>query len=314
MVKKIIVGLIFNILSVLFVFGQTQTSLEEILNQAQKQTVNYQETFHNLLAVETKTFTDFDNNEHPKKQNTVEANFLVYQSSKNNKLSFELRDVINVDGKPIPNLQANSDAFFAELNKTSTLKSELEKIQKTSSKYDKTLDVSGLTLYEGIILSDNLRPFFEFNLEGNENLQGNDVYVVNYRQIKQSPYISINGKGTDLNIPSLDFGIDIPGDFKKNDVLLRGKLWIDAKTFQIWREERELTVQANEPLVILETSFDYQLSNYGILVPKQIVLTANQIKKKDGKYTPIKDTKIVFEYSKFRKTETDVKILDDTEN
>lgn len=314
MVKKIIVGLIFNILSVLFVFGQTQTSLEEILNQAQKQTVNYQETFHNLLAVETKTFTDFDNNEHPKKQNTVEANFLVYQSSKNNKLSFELRDVINVDGKPIPNGQANSDAFFAELNKTSTLKSELEKIQKTSSKYDKTLDVSGLTLYEGIILSDNLRPFFEFNLEGNENLQGNDVYVVNYRQIKQSPYISINGKGTDLNIPSLDFGIDIPGDFKKNDVLLRGKLWIDAKTFQIWREERELTVQANEPLVILETSFDYQLSNYGILVPKQIVLTANQIKKKDGKYTPIKDTKIVFEYSKFRKTETDVKILDDTEN
>lgn len=314
MLQRLSLAIIINLFSILFIFGQSQPTLDEILSQTEKQTANYQETFRNLLAIETKTFEDFDKNGESKKQNVIEANFLVYQSTKNNKISFELRDVIKVDGKPTPNGQANSDTFFAELNKTSTLKSELEKIQKTSSKYDKTLDVSGLTLYEGIILSNNLRPYFEFNLNGKEYFQQNEVFVVSYQQIKQSPYISLDGKGTDLNTPSLSFGIDIPGDLKKNDVFLRGKFWIDAKTFQIWREERELTVQTSEPLVVLQTSFEYQPSNYGILVPKQINLVANELKKKDGKYTTVKDTKIVFDYSQFRKTETDVKILDDTEN
>lgn len=314
MLQKMGLAVIINLLSIIFICGQSEIPLEQILNETEKQAANYQETFKNLLAVETKTFEEYDKNGDAKNKKTVESNFLVYQSSKNNKISFELRDVIKVDGKPVPNGQASSDAFFAELNKATTLKSELEKIQKTSSKYDKTLDVSGLTLYESIMLSPNLRSSFEFNLVGKDNFQGNDVYVVSYLQTKQNPNISFDGKGTDPNTPSLNFGLDIPGDLKKNDVFLRGKLWIDAGTFQIWREERELVAQSSDLLVILSTNFEYQPSTYGILVPKQIDLLSNEVKKKDGKFTAIKDARIVFDYSQFRKTETDVKILDDTEN
>jgi hypothetical protein len=313
MLKKISFAIIFSLILAVLAFGQTSLSLEEILTETEKQTGNYQETFRNLLALETKTFESYDKNEQPKKQSVVEADFLVVQSSKNPKLSFELRNVIKVDGKPIPNSRANSDQFFAELSKTSTLKSELEKINKTSSKYDKTFDVSGLTLYEGIILSNNLRPFFEFKLLGNETFNEQDVLVVGYQQIKSNPFISINGKGADLNNPSLEFEIDIPGGLKKNNIFLRGKFWIDAKTFQIWREERELTIQTAEPLVVLKTDFEYQPSKYEILVPKQITLLSNDIKKKDGKFTAVKDLKIIFDYSDFKRTETDVKILDDTD-
>ncbi len=304
----------FGLISVTGAIGQNPPTLEEILNETEKQTANYQETFRNLLAVETKTFVTLDKKEQVKRQNFVEADFLVYQSSKNNKISFELRNVKSVDGKPIPSASEKAELFFAELNKASTLKSQLEKIQKTSSKYDKTFDISGLTLYEGIILSQNLRPFFEYQLIGKETFQEQEVFVLSYRQIKSSPFISINSKGTDLNSPSLEFEVEIPVELKKNDVLLHGKFWIDAKTFQIWREERELTIQAIEPLILLKTDFEYQTSNYGILVPKQINLLANRIKKKDGKFFTVKDIKIIFDYSKFKKTETDVKILDDTEN
>ncbi len=314
MLTRLIFAFILSLLMTANLLGQDSLSLETILIEAEKQTAVYQKTFNNLLALETKTFESYDKKGQPKISRRVESDFLVYQSSKNNQHSFELRNVKNVDDRPVPNSEANSEKFFAELAKTSTLKSELEKIQKTSSKYDKTFDVSGLTLYEGIILSNNLRPFFEFKLLGNEKYQEQDVFVVSYQQIKSSPFISINGKGTDLETPGLEFEIAIPGALKKNNIWLRGKIWIDAKTFQIWREERELTIQTAEPLIVLITDFEYQMSKYEILVPKQITLLANQIKKKDGKFIAVKDVKIVFDYSNFKRTETDVKILDDTEN
>ena len=95
--------------------------------------------------------------------------------------------------------------------------------------------------------------------------------------------------------------------------MLRGKLWIDAKTFQIRREEQELTTQTIQPIVVISNVFDYQTSDYGILVPKHITLTIFNVKKeKDGKkYYAVKDTNLGFDYSKFRQTNVDVKILDE---
>lgn len=319
MIKTFLFAAVLIVFNVICAFGQTpQVSpqplpLETILSEAEKQTANYQETFKNLLADETKTFQDFDKNGELKEQSVVESNFLVYQSAKDKNLSSELRNVTKVDGKLIPGGQEKSDAFFAELQKTSTLEKELEKIQNEGSKYDKTLEISGLTLSEAVVLSENLRPFFDFKLLGSESFQGNDVYVVSYQQTRKSPFISINGKGANSSELSLNlFNFNLPKSLKNADTFLRGKLWIDAKTFQVWREERELTIQGANPIVILETIFEYQPSDYGILVPKQISLLANQIKReKENQYTTVKDTKVDFTYSRFKKSDVEVKILDD---
>jgi hypothetical protein len=232
-----------------------------------------------------------------------------------------LRNVVRVDGKEVPNSQKRSDLFFAELEKTSTVESELEKIQKESSRYDKTLEITRLTLDEGVALSENLRPFFDFKLAGTENYQGAEVYVINYQQTKKSPYITLNENAAPDDKTSgadgggggqrLDFSFELPGALKGAPGMLRGKMWIDAKTFQIWREERELTVQAGEPLVVLKTTFDYQSSEYGILVPKQILLTSNTIRKASNQFVAVKDMNVIFDYSRFRKTNVDIKILDD---
>ncbi len=315
MLKKIILAFAATILLVFGVFAQISPknsySLNEILTKSEEQTAVYRETFKNLLAVETKTFESYDKNGKLKKTNIVESNFFVYQSAKNNKISFELRNVFKVDGKSVPESETKSEAFYAELNKTSTLKSELDKIQKISSKYDKTFDISGITLYEGIILSSNLRPSFDFKLIGAETYRSHEVYLISYQQTKKSPFISINGKGIDTSSPSLDFSFEMPGDLKKNDVFLQGKLWIDSTTFRIWREERTLAIQTPEPLSVLETTFEYQPSDYEILVPKQIKFAAHKLKKNNGKYQRLNDLIITFDYSQFKKSETDVKVIDE---
>ena len=287
--------------------------LAKILEEAEKQAANYQETFKDLLATETKTFNKFDKNGELKDQTKVESIFLVYQSAKDSKVSSELRNVVKVDGEPIPDSQARSEHFLAELEKASTVERELEKLQQEGWRYDRTLKIVGFTLYEAITLSSNLRPFFDFKLTGIEDYQGSEVYVVSYQQTRKSPDITVNEKGNKGSGVKADFDADIPGALKKNDIFLRGKLWIDKNTFQIRREERQLTVQTATPLVAIETTFEYAPSDFGILVPKKISLTENDLKRvsKSDEFTANKNIRVDFDYSKFRKTNVEIKIEDD---
>ena len=299
-----------------FAFGQTNSPLADvatIVQKAEAQTEVYVEEFKNLLATETKTFEQFDKNGAVKKQSVIEANFIVYQSLRDKNIISEFRNIIKVDGKSVADKERTPDEFFAQIQKTGSIEKELQKIQKESSRYDKNLEIQGLTLLQAPVLSDNIRPYFDFQLVSTETIQGNEVFVVSYRQTKKSPYISVNEKDSKTSELSLNFKLDVPDALKKSGVFLRGKLWIDAKTFQLWREERELTAQTANPLVILRTDFEYQPSDYGILVPKQISLVQFNVKKGSQKnqFTTIKNTKVNFDYSRFTKTNVEVKILDD---
>ena len=324
MSKKIFAAFAFILLSSALVFAQTAPmptpmttpNLETILAEAQKQSEAYRESFRNLLAEETKTFEEFDKNENLDEKTVVKSNFLVYQSGKDAKITTELRNVVEVDGKLVPNSQQRSNDFLGELGKVSTLEKELKKIQSEGSKYDKTLEVYGFTLNEAIVLNPKIRPFVDFKLLGAENYQGGEVYVVSYQQTKKSPYVIVNDNSPRTGEPGLDFDVNVPGALKNADKLVRGKLWIDAKTFQIRREEQELIVQSPEPILLLTSSFEYQSSDYGLLVPKRINVTSYELKKQksDGKFAPVKNTSVNFDYSKFRQTNVEVKILDDPED
>jgi hypothetical protein len=287
--------------------------LNVILDSAGLKSENYRETFRNLLADEVKTFEEFDKRGEPDKKTTVKSSFLVYQSGKNAKATAELRNVLEVNGKPIPDSQKRGEEFLAELDKQSTLESELKKLQGESSKYDKTWEVYGLTLNQAVVLAQNLRPAFDFQLAGTENFAGTEVYVISYLQKTKSPYITVNESGKFRPTETaVNFNLDIPGELKKSNLFLRGKLWIDAKTFQIWREERDLIARTEDPVMLLSSIFEYQTSEFGILVPKMISLTIYNAKKEKGdRFNSLKDTNISFEYSKFRQTNVEVKILDD---
>ncbi len=294
----------------------TPPALATILDEAAKQTENYRETFRDLLAIETKTFERYEKNGDLEDQTKVESNFFVYQSSKDGKTSSELRNVIKVDDELVPDSQARADRFLGELQKTKTVEKELEKIQDESLRYDKNFIISGLTLYEAIPLAENMRPFFEFNLAGAENYRGREAYVVSYRQTRKSPFITIDEKSSKEPGLKADFDLNLPGSLKKKEKFLQGKLWIDAQTFQILREEREIVVQASPPLVMQKAVFEYEPGKFEIFVPKKIIFTDYDVKKGSGKndLIPYKFAQVTFDYSEFKKTDVEIEILDEGEN
>lgn len=328
MLKKIMCSAIIAVSTAVFTFAQTPAAppaavpqpaptpvdLEKVLIEAEKQTVFYQETFKDLLATETKTFEEYDKNGDLDEETVIESNFLVYQSAKDANRTAELRNVLVVNGKPIPDSQPRADRFLGELQKAQTLEKELDKIQNEGLRYDQTIRIINFTLYEAIVLANNLRPFFDFKLVSTENLEGSEVFVVSYQQTRKSPFISIDEKESKAAGVKADFDINLPGALKKSDKFLRGKLWIDAKTFQIWREERQITVQSGAvPLIAQETVFEYTPSEFGILVPKRITFIDNNLKKisKSGDYNAVKASKVEFGYSKFKKTNVEVQIIDE---
>ncbi len=288
--------------------------LKTILDEASKQVTKYQETFRDLLATETKTYEVYNKEGELKDLTIINSNFLVYQSVKDSDSILELRNIIKVDDELVPNSQERADRFLSELAKTETAGNELKKIEKEGQRYDRTISVYGLTLFQGIALSDNLRPVFDFKLVGTKNYQDNEVYVINYQQTKKSPYIGVNEKPIDTKGTKAEFDADIPGALKRNDKFLQGKLLIDKNTFQIRRDERRLTVDTNtNPLLAIEIVIEYAASDFGILVPKTVSLLENEIKKipKSDEFAAVKNTVVKLEYSKFRKTNVEVQISDD---
>ncbi len=309
--------------SILFAANLTSAQeLNEILQNANLQAQKYTEEFKNLLADETKTFETYDKNGKLKKGSVIESNFFVLQSEKSGNVTSEYRSVTKVDGKSVGDSEKRSADLFEQIAKAKSPAEELERIQKESSRYDKNIEISGFTLIQAPNLDESLRSFFEFNslgidhpsysLEKIEGMNGRKIFVFEYRQTKASPNISINQKKSNQSGLNINLEVDLPDSFKKSDVFLRGTLWIDAETFQIWREEREVAAEKDKKLIVLQrTVFEYQPSEYGILLPKQITFLQNKAKKVSGSFVETKIQSIVFQYSRWRKSNVDVQILDD---
>lgn len=289
----------------------TVSTVDEILPNAEQQAVNYQQTFTNLLGEETKTFEDFDKNGKSKNSRVIVSNFIVYQSIKNPNIITEYRNVVKVDGKSIGDTDKRIQDFFEKLGKSVSIEQELEGIQKESSRYDKNLEISGFTLLQAPILAEHIRPAFDFRLDGHDTIDGNDVFVVTYQQKTKSPYVFFNVEKPASDKLFINYNYDLPGSIKDSaNPLMNGKLWIDAKTFQIWREERRLTIQAAElknPVTVIENEFEYQKSDLGILTPKRITFTDYVVKSKKGEISTVKDSKATFEYKNFTKADVEVK-------
>lgn len=290
----------------------TPVALDTIVLEAEKQTRNYREEFKNLLGEEIKTFETFDKNGKSKKQTVVESNFIVYQSPKDENQVGEYRNVVKVNGKSVGDSDKRASSLFEDLAKSASAQQELENVQKESSRYDKTLDIDGFTLFQVPVLLEHVRPFFNFQLDGQETINGSDVYVVTYQQKSKSPYVIFNEDQPKTPKFYFSYEVNLPDSIDEPNALLRGKIWIDKTTFQIRRERRELTVQPSQlstPLVVNETEIEYQPSEVGILTPKRIIYTDYNVKSKDkgANISAVLDTKATFVYTKFTKSDVEVK-------
>lgn len=272
--------------------------LVQILEKADQQRQIYEETFKNIFAEERKTFQSFGKDGSLKRSYQVESNFLVYQSNKNAAVITEYRNVTKFDGKNVVANEQDSERFFNILLQSQSVNDELSKIKYQSSKFDRDLMVSDLTLRQSPVLAEHIRPYFDFKIISIEN----GKYLIQYQQIRKSPFVLVNDPESTETRLTMDFGVNLPSPIRETNARVRGKLWIDAQTFQTWREERELTIQPEKmanPLIVFQLNFEFGKETLDILVPKQITLVSYLVKLHKNELITIKDAQLNFEYYGF---------------
>ena len=279
-------------------------NVEEIIRRSSLQTKRYSEEFKNLLAKETKSVRIFDKKENLKKERVIISNFLVYQILNGNGEITEFRSVLSVDGKPVSDVEKRAIELFERVSKMDTTTSELERIQKESLRYDDEIQITGLTLFQGIALDERVRDSFLFEIIGRETLAGLEAWGVRYTQTKDTDLIRISEKPAGPAVLEYDFDL---GHVKNPRPRLRGTLWIDVKNYQILREIRELTIRPDgpgEPILIAGNEFEYAPSEFGIYTPRRIVHSQFRVDPKTLR--SIKEIEYSFEYSNFSRPNVEV--------
>lgn len=291
-------------------FGQQPThaqpdpaELEKLIRRASLSVSEYKARFKDLTADEEQKVEEYDSAGQLKRQRRIVSELVIYQSQLDTSLMGEYRNVRSVDGVAVAKREERLVKLFGRLAKADSVKKELDRINRESQRYDQRYSLYGLTLNQGLLLDESVRASFQYTDAGREQVNGRDVIVLRYQQVAQSPKLS-----TTLSLPSV---------LKGAEPLYRGRLWLDAETAQIRREERELTLRLSSlkhPLILMRFEFEYADSSFGMLTPQRIVWSNFDRGRTGADKLPELSLggKVTFEYRNFRRF--DVSLPDATIN
>ncbi len=255
-VSSAIVGVLLAVNS-LSGAAQTTVDVEQLVTRFLATTDEYEKTFQNLVAEETKTIEVFDNAGKMEKRRLMVSDLLVYRSPGDGRATTEYRDVKAVDGKVIENRRERAMKLVTRAAGAKTLEKELEAIHRETSQYEFHRQLRGYTIHQGGVFKRHSAAF-AVTMAGRERMSGRDVVVLDYKQTAHIP----------------GFLLPLPKEFGNAPRRHRGRLWLDAETGQSWREVWELIAShpaVAEPLVMLREERVYNPSRFGILVPQRIV-------------------------------------------
>lgn len=266
--------------------------VEELIRRARLGVSEYKAKFKDLTADEEQKVEEYDGEGKLKRQRRIVSELVIYQSRLDASSAAEYRNVREVDGKAVAKREERLVNLFNRLAKADSVKKELDRISRENQRYAHRYSMNGWTLHQGVMLHENLRASFQFTDAGREQVNGREVIVLQYQQVKQDPELSLEFQS-------------MPSALKGAEPLYRGRLWLDAETAQIWREERELTLRHGSwkrPLVIWRFEFEYAGSSFGILTPRRIVWSAYDNGRTGADKQPEVSLggKVTFEYSAFR--------------
>jgi hypothetical protein len=280
-------------------FGQQPThpqpnsaELEELIRRASLGVSEYKAGFKDLTADEEQKVEEYDGEGKLKRRRQVVSDLIVYQSQLDASQTAEYRYVREVDGAAVAKREERLVNLFKRLAEADSVKKELDRISRESRRYDHRYSFYGLTLNQGLLLDKSLLSSFQYTDAGRERIDGREVIVLQYQQVAQNPQLT-----TDLSLPPV---------LKGAEPLYRGRVWLDAETAQIRREERELTLRLstlNHPLVLMRFEFEYAASGFGILTPRRIVWSSYDRGRTGADKVPelLLGGKVTYEYSSFRR-------------
>lgn len=291
---------LLSLMSTVPSFGQQPTrpplnsaEVEELIRRARLGVSEYRAKFKDLTADEVQQVEEYDGAGKLKRQRRIVSELIIYQSQLDASATAEYRNVREVDGKAVAKREERLVNLFKRLAKSDSVKKELDRVSRENQRYAHRYSMDGGTLNQGELLHESLRASFQFTDAGRERVNGREVIVLQYQQVKQDP-------GVSLKFDSL------PSALKGSEPLYRGRLWLDAETAQIWREEREATLRHsswNQPLVLFRFEFEYGDSSFGILTPRRIVWISNDNGRTGANKLPelLPGGKVTFEYGSFRR-------------
>jgi hypothetical protein len=308
MTKQILSALSILIFTAFTVNAQ-DVPLEQFLDKAYGATVKYKETFKNLVAEELRTTDSFKKDETLDNSRKVKSVFIVYQSAKDNSIS-EYRNVTEYNGKNVARDDDDVVKFFEKLANSDSSKKETERLREDGVRFDGRFRAFGMTLGQGITLQPLYREVFEFKVVGKDKFEGREVLIVEYKQTKPTSKITVNATREEKS-DGTEFNGEISGSFRPTNPRVQGKLWLDAETAQIWRDEYTVAIHPatlSKPTISMNFLSEYQSSDFGILVPKKLRLESYRLKgKNDTTLVRSKKISITCEYSKFSNPNSEIK-------
>jgi hypothetical protein len=266
--------------------------LKELISLASLRVSEYKARFKDLTADEEQKVEEYESEGKLKRQRRIVSDLIIYQSQLDTSVTVEYRYVRAVDGVPVAKREERLVNLFGRLAKADSVKKELDRINRESRRYDLGYSIYGLTLNQGLPLSEYARASFKFTVAGREQINGRNVIVLQYQQVAQIPEEMVK--------------LSLPSALKGAELLYRGRLWLDAETAQLWREEQEVTLQPPSlahPLIYMRFEFDYVSSGFGILTPQRIVAMTYNNGRTGADKVPelLLGGKVTFEYSGFRR-------------
>lgn len=307
--KKITILFFIQLFSI---FANAQeVNLDPLINKAEKSTVNYSQVFKNLSADETKTNKYFNNDGTLDETRIVKSLFIVYQSPRNEDIN-EFRNPLEFNGKNVARSDEKIGNFFEKLAKADSDEQEQKKLREESNRFDGRVHSWGMTLFQTNPFG-RLRPFFEYKLIGKETIEGREAIVIEYTQTKPTLLIKSNPTQEEKKAEpkGTEYSTALSKEFRPTNPRIAGKIWLDAETGQIWRNEFSVSINPatlTKPVVTTEILYEYQSSKFGVLVPKFFRFVSYQVSGKND--ASLKVTKFAdrsFEYSNFAEINSEIK-------
>lgn len=279
-------------------FGQERDDLSRLLDRAADNARRYTNAMRDLTAEEVRHTELFAKNGRIQKQRRTVSDFVVHTAGTDTLAEF--RSIRQVDGKPVKGGEGRLENLSRRLSDVDSLTKELELVDRESSRYDlDEMRMKGMALNQAWPLEDDqFRRTAQFVQERTEAVSGRNTIVVRY----ETPPIGPSPQTQNL--------VDL---LKPSRIYVRGRIWIDAETAEIWRYETETMVDEKslaEPLAWERMEFYYIPSAFGIPTPQKIVWTSNgTISRDKGKLKLSVKGRVTAEYGTFKRFGTDVQIV-----
>lgn len=292
------------------VVGAQNVELEQLLANAHRAKTQYTEKFKNLSAEELKTNKYYRKDGSLDETRVIKSLFIVYQSPRDGRID-EFRNVTEYNGKNVSRSDEKITDFFEKLAKVKSEAKEIEKLREESNRFDGRVHSWGMTLDQETPFG-RLRPYFDIKIIGQEKIEGRERIVLEYSQIKPTTLIMANPTDEENKLSNgRQYNTFLPDNFRPTNPRMSGKIWLDAETAQIWRNEFKITLypaSLNKGVVTTEIFYQYQPSKFGILVPQSFRFVGYKLEGKDDRTLRVtKSSDRLFEYSNFAEINTEIK-------